>query len=316
MNDVTRTGFKVRQPGLMTLIQDAGRFGQHRLGLTTGGPLDPDAFYWANRLCGNDTGSTCLEVSFGGLVLEAQVATRIAVTGAEVPLKLNGREQECWRSHAVQPGDLVELGYATQGCRAYLAVAGGFQVPEQFGSTATVVREGIGGLNGSKLGPEDFLPCEAGTTSDLWVLPEAERPEYGPEVRLRVIPGYQQDHFDAVQQALFYSSEYTTTERSDRMGYRLEGQPVKADIEGILSEGICLGAIQVPADGQPIILLNDRQTIGGYPKLGSVFSPDLARLAQLTQGARVWFEKTGIDEAHNQLWLSRLRRERIQLLPA
>ncbi|MBP0047382.1 biotin-dependent carboxyltransferase [Marinobacterium sp. AK62] len=316
MNDMTRTGFKVRQPGLMTLIQDAGRFGQHHLGLTTGGPLDPDAFYWANRLCGNDTGSTCLEVSFGGLVLEAQVATRIAVTGANMPLKLNGREQECWRSHAVQPGDLVELGYATQGCRAYLAVAGGFQIPQQFGSTATVVREGIGGLHGSKLGPEDFLPCEASTTSDLWVLPEAERPEYGREVRLRVIPGYQQDHFDAVQQALFYSSEYTTTERSDRMGYRLEGQVVKADIEGILSEGICLGAIQVPADGQPIILLNDRQTIGGYPKLGSVFSPDLARLAQLTQGARVWFEKTGIDEAHNQLWLSRLRRERIQLLPA
>ena len=308
------TGLRVRQPGLMTLIQDAGRFGQHHLGLTTGGPLDPDAFYWANRLCDNDAGATALEISFGGLVLEAEVDTRIALTGAELSLSINGQDCECWRSHAVRKGDLIELGYATEGCRAYLAVSGGFEIAPRFGSAATVVREGIGGLNGSKLAPGDFLPCQTDQDHRVWVMPPQHRPVQDRDVRLRVIPGYQIDHFDPVQQALFFSSEYRITERSDRMGYRLEGQAIRANINGILSEGICQGAIQVPADGQPIILLNDRQTIGGYPKLGSVFTPDLASLAQRTQGARVQFEPITIDDAHNQLWLGRVRRERIELV--
>ncbi|GAA0703091.1 biotin-dependent carboxyltransferase family protein [Marinobacterium maritimum] len=306
---------RVRQPGLMTLIQDAGRFGQHHLGLTTGGPLDAEAFFWANRLCGNDAGAAALEVSFGGLVLEAEVATRIAVTGAEMKLSINGNECERWRSHAVAEGDLIELGYADAGCRAYLAVSGGFDIALQFDSASTVMREGIGGFDGGKLQPGDRLPCTVDRDRSGLLLPEACRPAYASDVQLRVIPGYQKDHFDPVQQALFFSSEYRTTERSDRMGYRLEGPAIRADIDGILSEGICQGAIQVPADGQPIILLNDRQTIGGYPKLGSVFTPDLARLAQLTQGARVHFEPITIDDAHNLLWLGRARRERIELMP-
>lgn len=315
MNEQDLSGLRVRQPGLMTLIQDAGRFGQHHLGLTTGGPLDAEAFYWANRLCSNEPSAAALEVSFGGLVLEAEADTLIALTGAEMTLKINGTEQDGWRSHAVAQGDLIELGYATSGCRAYLAVAGGLKVAPQFGSAATVVRERIGGLEGSKLAPGDFLCCDTGTSAPTLSLPESGRPDYGTDKPLRVILGYQQDHFDAVQQALFFSSEYSTTERSDRMGYRLEGQEIHADIDGILSEGICLGAIQVPADGQPIILLHDRQTIGGYPKLGSVFTPDLARLAQLTQGAQVHFEPITIDDAHNQLWLARVRRERTELVP-
>ncbi len=314
MNEQGVSGLRVRQPGLMTLIQDGGRFGQHYLGLTTGGPLDADAFYWANRLCSNEPGATALEVSFGGLVLEAEADTLIALTGAEITLKINGEERECWRSHPVRKGDLIELGYATSGCRAYLAVSGGLGIAPQFGSAATVVREGIGGLSGAKLAPGDFLPCATGIQAPTLCLQESDRPSYGTDKPLRVILGYQQDHFDAVQQALFFCSEYSTTERSDRMGYRLEGQEIRADIDGILSEGICLGAIQVPADGQPIILLNDRQTIGGYPKLGSVFTPDLARLAQLTQGARVHFEPITIDDAHNQLWLARVRRERTELV--
>lgn len=314
MNEQGETGLRVRQPGLMTLIQDSGRFGQHHLGLTTGGPLDAEAFYWANRLCSNEPGAAALEVSFGGLVLEAQADTLIAVTGAEIALKINGTKHERWRSHPVAKGDLIELGYATSGCRVYLAVRGGLTVAPQFGSAATVVREGIGGLSGAKLAPGDFLPCANDSNAPTLCLPESDRPAYGTDKPLRVIPGYQQDHFDSVQQALFFSSEYSTTERSDRMGYRLEGQEVHADIDGILSEGICLGAIQVPADGQPIILLNDRQTIGGYPKLGSVFTQDLARLAQLTQGARVHFEPITIDDAHNQLWLGRVRRERTELV--
>lgn len=300
-------GLRVRQPGLMTLIQDAGRFGQHGIGLTCGGPLDAEAFGWANRLCGNPTGATALEVSFGGLVLESQIATRIAVTGADLPLRINGQPKEQWRSHPVAAGDLIELGYATQGCRAYLAVAGGFEIAPSFGSAATVTREAIGGLNGGKLAPGDFLPCAASDTSGCLVLPQQHRPVYGKSAHLRVILGYQKQAFSDLQIARFFSSEYCTTDRSDRMGYRLSGPEIKPAIDGILSEGICHGAIQVPADGQPIILLNDRQTIGGYPKLGSVLSLDTARLCQLTPGATITFEAITIDDAHNLHWLAKHR---------
>ncbi|WP_370277188.1 biotin-dependent carboxyltransferase family protein [Pontibacterium sp.] len=300
-------GFLVRQPGLMTLIQDAGRFGQHGIGLTCGGPLDAEAFGWANRLCGNDEGATALEVSFGGLTLEAQTTTRLAVTGAEIPLSINGQEKELWRSHPVNAGDVIELGYATQGCRAYLAVAGGFDIPHSFGSAATVSRESIGGLNGGKLEPNDFLACAATSANGCLVLAEAHRPTYGAEAHLRVILGYQKQAFSDLQIARFFTSEYKTTDRSDRMGYRLTGPEIKPAIDGILSEGICHGAIQVPADGQPIILLNDRQTIGGYPKLGSVLSLDTAKLCQLTPGATITFEAITIDDAHNLHLLAKHR---------
>lgn len=306
-NTANTQGFLVRQPGLMTLIQDAGRFGQHGIGLTVGGPLDAEAFMWANRLCGNDHGATALEVSFGGLQLEAQVNSRIAVTGAEMPVKINGQEIEQWRSYPVQAGDVIELGYATQGCRAYLAVAGGFDVAHSFGSAATVTRESVGGLSGGKLEPNDFLPCAASDASGCFVLPEQARPAYGKSAHLRVILGYQKEAFSDIQIAQFFSSEYTTTDRSDRMGYRLEGPEIKPAIDGILSEGICHGAIQVPADGQPIVLLNDRQTIGGYPKLGSVLSLDTAKLAQLTPGSTITFEAVTIDDAHNLHLLTKHR---------
>ncbi|MDI3325812.1 biotin-dependent carboxyltransferase family protein [Pontibacterium granulatum] len=300
-------GFLVRQPGLMTLIQDAGRFGQHGIGLTCGGPLDAEAFGWANRLCGNDERATALEVSFGGLTLEAQTTTRLAVTGAEIPLSINGQEKELWRSHPVNAGDVIELGYATQGCRAYLAVAGGFDIPHSFGSAATVSRESIGGLNGGKLEPNDFLACAATSAKGCLALADKHRPTYGTEAHLRVILGYQKQAFSDLQIARFFNSEYTTTDRSDRMGYRLNGPEIKPAIDGILSEGICHGAIQVPADGQPIILLNDRQTIGGYPKLGSVLSLDTAKLCQLTPGATITFEAITIDDAHNLHLLAKHR---------
>jgi len=309
------TGFKVMKPGILALIQDAGRFGCHGIGLTTGGPLDPLAFQWANRLCGNDLAATAIEISIGGLVLEASVNTRVAVTGAEMPLKINGQEQPLWQSHEVKPGDIIELGFVTKGVRAYLAVVGGFVIEPQFGSTATVVREGLGGFNGDRLQANDMLPCVEAHEGDCLRLPEEFRPEYGSEAHCRVIPGYQQKAFSRFQQRMFFSSHYLVSDRCDRMGYRLEGPNIKPSIDGILSEGICLGAIQVPADGQPIVLLNDRQTIGGYPKIGSVFSADIAKLAQLPAGALVSFEPITIDCAHNELCLLRSRFERAETAP-
>ncbi|GAB3112412.1 biotin-dependent carboxyltransferase [Aestuariicella hydrocarbonica] len=304
----------ILNPGILSSLQDAGRFGQHQIGLTNGGPMDPLAFHWANRLCENNAGATAIEISVGGLKVQAQCATRIAVTGAEMPVSINGSEAERWRTHHLQPGDTLELGYSQNGCRAYLAISGGFQVEPSFGSSATVVREGIGGLNGQALTAGDTVKCAEDTRSNCWSVPEEERPQYRKEVTLRVIPGYQEHTFDPVQQRLFFHNSFTVSDRCDRMGYRLTGPHVKSNIEGILSEGICLGAIQVPADGQPIILMNDRQTIGGYPKIGSVLSVDLAKLAQLMPGDNVSFHPITIHCAHNALHLAHSRFQRAQLL--
>jgi biotin-dependent carboxylase-like uncharacterized protein len=305
---------EVIQPGLMSLLQDRGRFGQQRIGLTTGGPLDPQAYALANRLLGNDSNATALEVSFGGLVVRAGVDTFLCVTGAAMPLRINGQSRELWRVHPVRAGDEIALDFAEAGCRAYLAVADGFQVTPQFGSTSTVVRERIGGQHGGKLEPGDILPCASADRRPLRQLPREARPHYGSDVTLRVIPGYQQAHFSRLQQRRLFSHGYTVSDRCDRMGYRLEGPAIHCDIEGILSEGICFGAIQIPADGQPIVLLNDRQTIGGYPKIGAALSLDVARLAQLTPGGRVHFAAITAHAAHNALHLAD-HRLRNQALP-
>lgn len=291
-------GFRVDRPGVLTLIQDAGRFGCHRLGLTTGGPADPVAFNWANRLCGNDAGTTALEVSIGGLVLESQVDTTIALCGADMPLTINRQARENWRSHRIKSGDRVALAYARSGMRAYLAVADGFNIPATLGSTATVVREGLGGLSGNQLQAGDHLPCN---TSDRQCLSlgRGYRPVYAGRALLRVVSGYQSALISGAQQQRFFASEYRLLSQSDRMACRLTGPPIDIDIPDLLSEGICLGAIQFPPDGLPIILMQDRQTIGGYPKLGSVISLDIAQLGQLKPGGRISFKSVTMAEARH-----------------
>ena len=305
-------GFTVRQPGLLTLIQDRGRFGAHNLGLTNGGPLDALAFAWANRLLTNPANASTLEISFGGLSLESEIDTVIVVTGAELPVKVNGETMAQWQTHPVKAGDSIELGYTTRGTRAYLAVAGGFAIPASFGSSATVVREKIGGLNGDKLAAKDHLPCDSKPLQQHYYLADHDRPQYPDNATLRVVPGYQLSQFDSVERHRFFNAQYQVTDRSDRMGFRLEGEVIKSNINSMLSEGICHGAIQIPADGQPIVLMNDRQTIGGYPKIGSVIPLDTAKLAQLSPGSTINFESISPEYAHNLHWLAKSRFERTQ----
>ena len=309
------SGFSVKQPGLLSLLHDRGRYGAHSLGLTTGGPLDFVAFDWANRLLGNDINATTIEIGFGGLVLEANLETSAVITGAVAPCKLNGEALEQWKTFDVSPGDQIEIGFATAGTRSYLAVSGGFDIEPSFGSTSTVVREKIGGLEGAKLNPGDSLPCPSRRLEQHVCLHESDQPQYTGEATLRVVTGYQQAAFSPAQQWRFFNSEYQLTERCDRMGFRLEGETVSSNLVGMLSEGICLGAIQIPADGQPIVLMNDRQTIGGYPKIGSVIAHDVARLGQLSAGARVRFEAISIEAAHNIHCLENARYERSQPRP-
>lgn len=306
------SGFIVKQPGLLTLVQDRGRFGMHNLGLTTGGPLDTLAYDWANRLLGNHVNATCLEVSFGGLSLEAEVDTAIVITGAKKPCKINGKEISQWHTHSIKKGSVLEMGFASDGIRTYLGVADGFQIEPSFGSSSTVVREKIGGIHGDKLQAGDHLACRAKSLQNHQKLEQIHWPTYGKQATLRVVKGYQYAAFDHVQHWRFFNSEYRVTERSDRMGFRLEGEVIHSDIVGMLSEGICHGAIQIPADGQPIVLMNDRQTIGGYPKIGSVIPLDTASLAQLAPGSTVRFEAISLEQAHNLHWLEKSRYQRTQ----
>ncbi len=207
----------------------------------------------------------------------------------------------CTRCHA---GDIIRVGFATSGCRSYLGVAAGFAIEPSFGSTATVVREHIGGLRGERLQVGDQLPCATVTACKRYYLGERDRPRYQNTLTVRVIPGYQQRHFSRAAQRRFFGSTFHVSERCDRMGYRLEGPAIACDIDGILSEGICFGAIQIPPDGQPIVLLNDRQTIGGYPKIGAALSLDAARLSQLVPGCSVHFAAITPHTAHKALRLA------------
>lgn len=290
-------GFLIRRPGVMTLIQDSGRLGHHRLGLTTGGPADPLAFDWANRLCGNESGAAALEMAVGGLELDAEVATQVALCGADMPMTINGSPVEGWRSHRVNPGDRLALGFARSGVRAYLAVAGGFQLQKTLGSVSTVLREGLGGLAGRQLESGDRLPCPGASEEACLMVPRGYRPVYSGRALLRVVVGYQYEAFSEKARRQLFSAEYRVSAQSDRMGYRLEGPPLQVALPVLLSEGICAGAVQVPPDGQPIILLCDRQTIGGYPKLGAVLSVDLGQLVQLPAGGRVTFAPIDVAEA-------------------
>jgi len=307
----------VRKPGVLSLLQDGGRRGQHGLGLTTGGPLDPWAMRWANRLVGSPLDATTIEVSAGGLELEAHCQLTVAVTGASVGLTCNGHALDQWRSHHLESGDRLALGFASAGCRTYVAIGGGLAIAPQFGSTATVVREGIGGIDGRPLQAGQTLPLLAPSHSALLQLPRRWIPDYCSvePLWLRLVPGYQWQDIPAVERARFFSSEYQVTAQADRMGYRLQGPALQIGTQALYSEGICHGAVQIPGDGKPIVLLADRQTIGGYPKLGSVLSLDCAQLAQCPPGTRVRFTPIEQATAHNTLLLAYAHFQRQQPEP-
>ncbi|TPH13954.1 biotin-dependent carboxyltransferase family protein [Litorilituus lipolyticus] len=310
-------GFLVKKPGVLSLLQDSGRYGYAQMGLTQGGPADKEAFYWANRLCENNADAAVIEVSVGGIELLAQLDTVLAVTGAVMKLCINSQEMALWRSHHIKAGDTITLDYAQTGLRCYVAVKGGFMVKASFGSVSTVCRESIGGLSGDKLSKNEILPYvehKALANETLCLLPEQQIPQYGHSAILRTIPSYQQHHFSAFEQRLFYSSEYTVSSDCDRMGYRLQGRAIHSEVSGILSEGICHGAVQIPADGQPIVLINDRQTIGGYPKIGSVISSDTNKLAQLRPTDKVRFTPISMEKAHNIFHLACNKSHKIELL--
>ncbi|MGC8853831.1 MAG: biotin-dependent carboxyltransferase family protein [Halothiobacillaceae bacterium] len=288
---------RVIKPGILALPQDGGRRGVMHTGLTQGGPLDLHAWAWANRLLDNPWGAGTLEIHYGGLELQAEDDLWLALTGADLEARIDSTPLAPWQSFLLRRGQHLRFGRARHGLRAYLAVAGGFAI-----DGPTIPREGLGGLhgNGRSLAIGDRLPCIPGLTRRPRAVPSRFRPDYSALLTLRLIPGAQFGAFGTKARARLFGQTWHLSPRSDRMGARLEGAPLKSP-SGLVSEGIALGAVQVPPDGQPIILLNDRQTLGGYPKLGAIHPLDLAALAQRPSGTELRLRPCTLQEAQAKM---------------
>ncbi|WP_413479222.1 biotin-dependent carboxyltransferase family protein [Vibrio hibernica] len=285
--------------GMLTLIQDLGRQKVGHLGLSAGGPADVHAFCWANRLVGNRSDRPALEITFGKVILRAQCDVMLALTGAEMSASIDGIAIGNWRSFLLKQGQELKLGYAKKGFRAYLAIQNGINVPKSYGSAATVVRNQLGGLAqspGRALQEGDSFGNGNSVNEILEpkFVPPRFIPQYHQDVKIGVFETYQANLFPKKQKNKFYSNAYAVSDKLDRMGIRLQGEAIFAEregqpVKGILSEGIAHGSIQFPPNGQPIILINDRQTLGGYPKLGCVSKMSLMRLAQARPGVNLHF---------------------------
>lgn len=305
--------FEVLEPGILTTIQDVGRYGFSQFGVPPSGASDFFSLKAGNLLVGNKADEASLETAVMGLKLKALREVVIAITGGDLLPALNREPLEMWRAHLLVEGDVVTFKRVQKGCRAYLAVSGGIVVPSVMGSKATYLSGKFGGLEGRGLRRGDTL-YTANVRSPLdrvgLRFPKERIPLFEREAVLRVIPGPQDHHFTEKGFETFSSSFYQVTPQCDRMGVRLEGPKIerRSDVEeSIISEGLVSGAIQVPGDGKPIIILTELVT-GGYTKIATVISTDLKKVAQLKPGDRVRFEPISIKEAH------RLLREQEQFL--
>jgi biotin-dependent carboxylase-like uncharacterized protein len=292
----------VLDPGPQTTVQDGGRTAQLRYGIPPSGPVDGASFVLANRLVGNPDGAAGLEFTLMGPRLRAEAPCSVAVTGADAPITLNDAPAAAWTSLELAAGDVLKIGAARSGVRGYLAVAGGVAVPPVLGSRATYLRGRMGGLNGRALARDDRVPIGAAPPPRRRAVPESARPRFSGDIVLRVVLGPQADRFTDEGIATFLGSTYEVLPQSDRMGARLNG-PRIAHARGhdIISDGIALGGVQVPGDGQPIVMLVDRQSTGGYTKIATVCSFDVARVGQAKPGQRVRFTGVDVVAAHRLL---------------
>ena len=306
----------VLKPGMMTTVQDLGRSGWQRHGVTRGGAADVWALRLANLLVGNPEGAAGLEITGSGPALQFAERALVAITGADFEVSIAGNRIPPWRPVWLHEGAELVMGAARSGCRGYIGVAGGLAVPRVLGGRGTHLAAGFGGFEGRvlragdmlKIGPESAwakrlsLALAGGPAfvAARWEVGAAVRPKHTAAPVVRVIRGPQWDWFDAEAQARLLGERFTVDPRSDRMGLRLNATGaglLTSPLPEMVSEGVATGAVQVPPDGQPIVLLADRQTVGGYPKIAVVASVDLPLLAQLRAGDTVGFTEVSIAEA-------------------
>ncbi len=296
---------RVLAPGLLTTVQDLGRPGYQSLGIPVGGALDPVSLRAANALAGNAPTVGALEVAYVGPTLAVDADdVRLSFVGAQAAIEIlpdtagtSGKRVETMRSVRLRRGEVVRIGSLSGGAVLYVAVEGGFDIEPVHGSVSTYVRGGLGGWQGRALAAGDRLPLTRSSATDRDEY-RLDGLELGLPPRFRAIAGPQGDHFSPPELAAFFDSEYTVCAGSDRMGMRLDGRPLDhARGFNITSDGIAPGSIQVPGSGQPIVLLADRQTTGGYPKIATVISADLPALGRVPIGAKIAFERCTVEAA-------------------
>ncbi|HIM58766.1 MAG TPA: biotin-dependent carboxyltransferase [Gammaproteobacteria bacterium] len=288
--------FKVIRSGFLSTVQDYGRLNHGEHGMSQSGVMDEHAYAWANHLLNNHFNDAVVEITFGGLVLEAQVATFIAVTGADLQFTINDQPAQMWRGLQIHKGDVLRWGNPRSGVRAYLAVKDGFDTAVLFDSRSVNLRENIG----AKLVEGNTLPCKAVDEATYRFIPPQYIPHYNQSIVLRILPAYQFNDFSVNQRDLFFNQDYTVTNANDRTGCRLSGAPIASSKERMISEGISYGCVEIATDGLPIILLKDTPSIGGYPKIGTVFTLDLAKLAQSQPNTKLRFKLIDMHQAQKQ----------------
>lgn len=296
----------ILSPGLMTTLQDLGRPGYQRLGIPVSGALDPLSLAAANLLVGNPPGAAALEIAYQGPTIRIDAdSARLAFAGGAVSIELTGGENSAperlpiLESRRLERGQSLRIGALSGSTVGYLAVEGGFDVAPFLGSRSTYTRGAFGGWHGRPLAAGDALPLARGSAEprEELMLPPLD---LAPPRRFRVVLGPQTSHFSDAGLRTFLEAEYTVSAASDRMGMRLEGPVIEhADGYNIVSDGIAPGSVQVPGNGLPIILLADRQTTGGYPKVATIISADLPALGRLGPGARIGFEAVTVDAAED-----------------
>lgn len=289
-------------PGLLTTVQDFGRVGVMKNGFTQNGAMDRYSMTVANRLCGNCDSAPVLEMTVLGVTARFTQDTVICVSGADFGAKINDKPIKRNKAYKINKGDILSMGAAKSGMRAYLAVAGGIVGEYVFGSASTNLKFAFGGHFGKKLQSGDVLSIGTGAFPlgeiDKWEIPESE---YSKDAQLRVVLGPQNEMFTDEDIRLFLSQEYEVNAQSDRMGIRLSGEPLKSkNGMDIISDGIVFGSVQVPNSGEPIILMADHQTTGGYAKIATVISVDLPRASQLSVGNTVRFKSVTVEEAEQE----------------
>ena len=290
---------EVLKGGFQSLIQDEGRVGYRNFGVPVSGAMDYDALRFANWLVGNPIHTAVVEMTMTGASLKFETHTFIAVTGAHMNACLNGKPIHRNETVAVERGSILSFGKLEEGFRAYLAVAGGFQIDVFLNSISTYLYASIGGLNGKSLQKGDMLPILEKKKMVLRKLPDHfSKGKVSSLLKVRVLLGIEYHLFTEASRKLFFQSEFQIHADSNRMGYRMSGQVIEHSCrEEMLSSGIVGGTIQVPENGNPIILLADSQTIGGYPRIANVASVDIPYLAQQKPGDKIRFQKISLEES-------------------
>ncbi len=301
MNADISVGLRVHRITLLCQLQDLGRKGFQGFGVNHSGAMDAYSLRLANILAGNPQGEACLEFALAGAIFEVTAdSMRVAFVG-DFPISINGLIQPGNASYYLLAGDRLEIGASQGGSHGYLAVSGGFVAEPQLGSFSTHLRTGLGGFSGP-MTAGSILPIrrDQAVISVERYLPTAMIRKPGD--RIRALRGPQSDHFTEAGQKRFFGTHFQISHNSDRMGYRLDGNPIEHAKDGnIISEPVVPGSVQVPADGEPIVLMADCGTVGGYPKIATVISVDLGRLAQLAPGSEFMFEEVTVQQSHDLL---------------